>query len=306
MSQIEITTTQKELQFMVEFFQQVVGGIETGSMYALASMGLVLIFQTAKIINFSQGTLGMFMAYVCTGLILELQMPMWAAVPAAMGIAMLLGALIDHFLMNSKQNITNLSREMITLALIMIFQGLAPMLFGANETPFSKFISASALDIGGVKILPNSLLIIGITCAIMATLFIILEKTTLGVAVRATASNPQTARLQGIPVKLVTLGSWAVATALGCLAAIMVAPLKNVTVSMMDSIHLNSFIAAVLGGFSTFYGPVVASFIIGIANNLLGYYVSTKWSLPMLYALILLFIVLRPNGLFGKKIVKKV
>lgn len=290
---------------MVEFFQQVVGGIETGSMYALAAMGLVLIYQTAKIINFSQGTLGMFMAYVCTGLIIDLKLPMWIAVIAGMLIAMALGALIDRFLMNGK-NITNLSREMITLAIIMIFQGLAPMLFGANETPFSKFISASAMDIGGVKLLPNSLLIIGITCVIMATLFIVLEKTTLGVAVRATASNPQTARLQGIPVKLVTLGAWAVATALGCLAAVMVAPLKNVTVSMMDSIHLNSFIASVLGGFSTFYGPVVASFIIGIANNLLGYYVSTKWSLPLLYALILLFIVLRPNGLFGKKIVKKV
>jgi len=290
---------------MVEFFQQVVGGIETGSMYALAAMGLVLIYQTAKIINFSQGTLGMFMAYVCTGLIIDLKLPMWIAVIAGMLIAMALGALIDRFLMNGK-NITNLSREMITLAIIMIFQGLAPMLFGANETPFSKFISASAMDIGGVKLLPNSLLIIGITCVIMAVLFIVLEKTTLGVAVRATASNPQTARLQGIPVKLVTLGAWAVATALGCLAAVMVAPLKNVTVSMMDSIHLNSFIASVLGGFSTFYGPVVASFIIGIANNLLGYYVSTKWSLPLLYALILLFIVLRPNGLFGKKIVKKV
>ena len=290
---------------MVEFFQQVVGGIETGSMYALAAMGLVLIYQTAKIINFSQGTLGMFMAYVCTGLIIDLKLPMWIAVIAGMLIAMALGALIDRFLMNGK-NITNLSREMITLAIIMIFQGLAPMLFGANETPFSKFISASAMDIGGVKLLPNSLLIIGITCVIMATLFIVLEKTTLGVAVRATASNPQTARLQGIPVKLVTLGAWAVATALGCLAAVMVAPLKNVTVSMMDSIHLNSVIASVLGGFSTFYGPVVASFIIGIANNLLGYYVSTKWSLPLLYALILLFIVLRPNGLFGKKIVKKV
>ena len=91
---------------MVEFFQQVVGGIETGSMYALAAMGLVLIYQTAKIINFSQGTLGMFMAYVCTGLILDLGLPMWIAVPVAMILAMVLGALIDRFLMNGKSNIT--------------------------------------------------------------------------------------------------------------------------------------------------------------------------------------------------------
>jgi len=290
---------------MVEFFQQVVGGIETGSMYALAAMGLVLIYQTAKIINFSQGTLGMFNAYVCTWFILNLKLNMFVAVPLAMVFSMALGAVIDHFLM-SRKSITNLNREMITLALIMIFQGLAPMLFGANETSFSKFISASAMDLGGVKVLPNSLLIIGITFVIMAALFVVLEKTTLGIAVRATAANPETARLMGIPVKAVTMGAWAAATALGCLAAVMVAPLKNVTVSMMDTIHLNSFIASVLGGFSTFYGPVAAAFIIGIANNLLGYYVSSKWALPLLYALILVFIVLRPNGMFGKKTVKKV
>lgn len=291
---------------MVEFFQQVVGGIETGSMYALAAMGLVLIYQTSKIINFAQGTLGMFNAYICTAFIIQLGFPLYIAVPAAMVFAMVLGALIDRVLMNGRKHITALSREMISLALIIIFQGLAPMLFGANETSFSKFISASAVDIGGVKVLPNSFLVIGITFAIMVALFLILDKTKLGLAVRATAANPTTARLMGVPTKMVTMGAWAVATALGCLAAVMVAPLKNVTVSMMDSIHLNSFIAAVLGGFSTFYGPVVAAFIIGIANNLFGYYISTKWALPFLYALILLFIVLRPNGLFGKKIVKKV
>ena len=291
---------------MVEFFQQVVGGIETGSMYALAAMGLVLIYQTSKIINFAQGTLGMFNAYICTAFIIQLGFPLYIAVPSAMVFAMVLGALIDRVLMNGRKHITALSREMISLALIIIFQGLAPMLFGANETSFSKFISASAVDIGGVKVLPNSFLIIGITFVIMVALFLILDKTKLGLAVRATAANPTTARLMGVPTKMVTMGAWAVATALGCLAAIMVAPLKNVTVSMMDSIHLNSFIAAVLGGFSTFYGPVVAAFIIGIANNLFGYYISTKWALPFLYALILLFIVLRPNGLFGKKIVKKV
>lgn len=291
---------------MVAFFQQVVGGIETGSMYALAAIGLVLIYQTSKNINFAQGTLGMFNAYICTWFILQAGLPLYLAVPAAMLFAMLLGALIDKFLMNGRKNITTLSREMMTLALIIIFQGLAPMLFGANDTPFSKFISASALDIGGVKVLPNSFLIIGITVLIVVALFFTLDKTKLGLAIRATAANPTTARLMGIPTKMVTLGAWAAATALGCLAAVMVAPLTNVTVSMMNGIHLNSFIAAVLGGFSTFYGPVVAAFIIGIANNLFGFYISTKWSLPLLYALILLFIVLKPNGLFGKKTVKKV
>ena len=290
---------------MVALFQNIVGGIETGSMYALAAMGLVLIYQTSKINNFSQGTLGMFNAFFCVTLT-RAGVPLIWAILLSLCFAMVLGGLIDSFIISRVKTISPLGRQMITLGLIMVFQGLAPMIFGTNDLPFSKMISASAIDIAGVKVLPNSLLIIGITCVIMLALYLFLEKSNWGLAVRVTAANPTTAKLMGVPTKKVTMGAWAVATALGCLAALMVAPLTNVRVSMMDGIHLNSFIASVLGGFQTFYGPVVAAFIIGVANNLIAYYVSSRWALAILYALILVFIVIRPNGLFGKKIVSKV
>lgn len=291
---------------MAAFFQNIVGGIETGSMYALAAMGLVLIYQTSKVNNFSQGTLGMFNAFVCTFIVNSFGVPLWIGIPMAMLFAMILGALIDTLLMSRIKNISALGRQMITLGLIMVFQGMAPMLFGTNPFPFSKFISAPAIDIGGVKILPNSFVIIGLTCVIMLGLYLFLDKTNWGLAVRVTSANPTTAKLMGVPTARVTMGAWAVATALGCLSALMVAPLTNINVSMMDSIHLNSFIASVLGGFSTFYGPVVGAFIIGVANNLISYYISSKWSLAVLYAFILVFIVIKPNGLFGKKTIKKV
>ncbi len=290
---------------MAAFFQNLVGGIETGSMYALAAMGLVLIFQTSKISNFSQGTLGMFNAFFCTSLV-QAGVPFWWAVVMALCFAMLLGGVIDALLISRVKTISPLGRQMITLGVIMVFQGLAPMLFGTNPFSFSKMISAPAMNVLGVKVLPNSFLIIGITCLIMLGLYFFLERSNWGLAVRVTAANPITARLMGVPVRLVTMGAWAVATALGCLAALMVAPLTNINVSMMESIHLNAFIASVLGGFQTFYGPVVGAFIIGVANNLIAYYVSSKWSLAILYAFILLFIVIRPNGLFAKKVINKV
>jgi len=290
---------------MVAFFQNIVGGIETGSMYALAAMGLVLIYQTAKINNFSQGTLGMFNAFFCVTLT-RAGFPLWWAIAVSLCFAMLLGGAIDSLLISRVKTISPLARQMITLGLIMVFQGLAPMIYGTNPYSFSKMISAPALDIGGVKVLPNSFLIIGLTCGIMLLLYFFLERSKWGLAVRVTASNPTTAKLMGVPTRVVTMGAWAVATALGCLSALMVSPLTNINVSMMDGIHLNSFIASVLGGFQTFYGPVAGAFLIGVANNLIAYYVSSKWALAILYAFILLFIVIRPNGLFGKKTVNKV
>ncbi len=290
---------------MAAFFQNIVGGIETGSLYALAAMGLVLIYQTSKINNFSQGTLGMFNAFFCTSLI-QAGISMYIAIVLALCFAMVLGALIDTLLMSRVKTLSPLGRQMITLGLIMVFLGLAPMVFGANEMPFSKLISAPALDILGVKVLPNSLLIIFVTLVIMLGLFFFLERSNWGLAVRVTAANPTIAKLMGVPTRIITMGAWAVATALGCLSAIMVAPLTNVKVLMMESIHLNSFIASVLGGFQTFYGPLVGAFIIGVANNLISYYISSKWALAILYGLILLFIVIRPNGLFGKQIINKV
>lgn len=291
---------------MTIFLQNLAGGIETGSMYALASMGLVLIYQTSKITNFAQGTLGMFNTFICVTIMNKLGLPLWLSVLGALAFAMALGMFIDFAIMSRIKKLTPLGKQIITLGFIIVFTGLAPMLFGTDPITFNKFISAPAVDIGGVKILPNSMLTIGIAVTVMLGLFYFLKKTKWGLAVRVTASNPETARLMGVPTKLVTMGAWGVATCLGCLAAIMVAPLTNVTVTMMNGIHINSFIAAVLGGFGTFHGPVVGAFILAIANNLIAYYVSSKWSLAILYGFILVFIIIKPNGLFGKKTIQKV
>ena len=110
----------------------------------------------------------------------------------------------------------------------------------------------------------------------------------------------------GVPTSLVTMGAWAIAAALGTLAALMLAPAITVNVSMMDNVQTNALIACVLGGFQTFYGPVLGAYIIGLFRNVLIYYVSSTWGEPILFTLILLFIVIRPNGVIGKKIIKKV
>ena len=134
----------------------------------------------------------------------------------------------------------------------------------------------------------------------------VLQKTKLGLAIRTTASSEKTARLMGVPTKWVTLFAWALALVLGTLAGTMIAPSTSVTVNLMDNVQVNAFIACVLGGFQTFYGPVLGAYIIAIATNLLSYYVSSVWGAQILYALVIIFIVIKPVGLIGKRVTKKV
>lgn len=288
------------------FFQNVIGGIEAGSLYALAALGLVLIYRTARMTNFAQGTIGMFNAYIAYFYLQQTGWPLPVIALLSVITAFIIGGLIELIIMRNASRTIALGKPIITLGLIIIFQGLAPMIFGAIPFQFPRFVQKPALDIGGVKMLPNTLFVIALTLVLVSIMFYFLQNTKWGLAVRVTAANETTARLMGVPTRLVSLGAWSIATALGALSAIMVAPLTSVTVGMMETIHLNSFIAAILGGFSTFHGPVVGAFILGIANNLISYYISSKWVVAILYSCILVFTLFKPQGLFGKSYVKKV
>ncbi|MDG2830067.1 branched-chain amino acid ABC transporter permease, partial [Vibrio parahaemolyticus] len=125
-------------------------------------------------------------------------------------------------------------------------------------------------------------------------------------SVRATASNDIVARMMGIPTASVTRASWAIAASLGTLAALMLAPTNSVNLSMMDTVQVTALLACILGGFTSFYGAVIAAYLIGFASNLISFYISSIWSDSILYLLILIIILIKPTGLFGKKVVKKV
>ncbi len=287
------------------FLQNIVGGLQSASMYGLAALGLVLIYRTTGVINFAQGELGMFHAFVAAWLYAA-GVPFIFAILITLIIAGIVGFLIEWGIMRHAVKVDALGKMIMTMGFVMIAQGLAPMLFGNNPLYLPKLLKGDPIIIGGVSILPNTILIIGITVGIMAALFYVLQKSKWGLAIRVTAENVQTAKLMGVPTRLVSMAIWTIATALGALAAIMVAPLTTVSVTMMADIHLKAFISSVLGGFATFYGPVVGAFIIGILNNVIGFYISSKWATAILYVFILLILIVKPTGIFGKKHIKKV
>lgn len=280
--------------------------LETGGIYALAALGIIIIFRTSNITHFAQGAMGMFNTYLAAVLVDLMDLPLGIGVVAAICMAIVLGCLVDFVIIRRVKKVAPITKQILTLGLIMVFVGLAPMVFGVDPLTLPKFIPHGAIPVAGASLSYNGLLNILLGIIIMLVLFYVLQKTKMGIAIRTTASNEPVARLMGVPTRNVTLFAWALAAVLGALAGIMNAPATSVTTGVMDSVQINALIACVLGGFQTFYGPILGAYIIAIGSNLLNFYVSSVWGTQIMYLLILLFVVFRPQGLIGKKIVKKV
>ena len=282
---------------MSTLIQLLLRSLETGAIYALATLGIIIVFQ---------GVMGMFGAYIVTVLFNKMGLPIVLAILVGLIAAIGVGFLVDFIIIRRTKHVTGTGKEIITLGLMMVFLGITPMLFGVDPMRLPKVIENGAFSVGGANLSYNSLLNIVLGLGLTIGLFLLLQKTKLGLAIRTTASSEKTARLMGVPTKWVTLFAWALALVLGTLPGAMIAPSTSVTVNLMDSVQVNAFIACVLGGFQTFYGPVIGAYIIAIATNLLSYYVSSVWGTQILYILVIIFIVFKPVGLIGKKTVKKV
>jgi branched-chain amino acid transport system permease protein len=291
---------------MSTFLQLFLRSIETGAIYALATLGIIVVFRTNFVINFAQGVMGMFGTYIITVLFVRHGLPIIAAIALGLVICVAIGFLVDFVIIRRTKKVDGSGKEIITLGLMMVFVGIAPMLFGVDPLRLPKVIETGAFTLGGANLSYNSFLNILIGVGLTTGLFLLLQKTKLGLAIRSTASNERTARLMGVPTKNITLFAWALAMVLGSLAGAMIAPSTSVTVNVMDSVQINAFIACVLGGFQTFYGPVVGAYIIAVLTNLFSYYISSVWGTQLLYLLIIVFLCFKPVGLIGKKTIKKV
>lgn len=291
---------------MSTFIQIILRSLETGSIYALAALGIIIIYRTSYTTNFAQGVVAMFNTFVVTFLFNKLGIPLWMAVMGGIVSAIMTGFLIDLLIIRHTKNVSPVAKQIITLGLIMIVLGLAPLFFGVDPLRLPRLIESGDIGVFGASISYNGLFNIALGLAIMMLMFFILQRTKWGLAIRTTASNEYVARLMGVPTKNVTMAAWGVAGVLGVIAGVMTAPMTSVTLNLMDEVQITALVACVLGGFQTFHGPVIGAYIMGIVRNLLLFYVSSVWGGQILYILILVFIVFRPYGLIGKKIVKKV
>ncbi|MDR0488525.1 MAG: branched-chain amino acid ABC transporter permease [Propionibacteriaceae bacterium] len=286
--------------------QPLLRSLETGSVYALAALGIIIVMRTSLVMHFAQGSMGMFAGSAVAFTFNRYGVPLLTSILVGAAVAIFLGFFVDFAIIRRLKRATAVGKEIITLGLIMVFLGLAPIVFGTDPMNLPRIIPRGDVALGSASISYNGILNIAIGVFIALGLFLILQKTKVGLAVRATASNESTAKLMGIPTRNVTLMAWAVAGLLGMLAAVMIAPTTMVTPTYMTAVQVSALFACVLGGFQTFYGPVIAAYIIATCSNFLKLYASSAWGDQLMYLLILLFLLFRPNGLFGKTYMKKV
>lgn len=281
----------------------IIRGLITGAIYSLTSMGIVLILSTTLVMNFAQGDMGMLLAYFALFLLSrDISYPLVFVLIILIGI--LLGFLLEKYLMSKARKTSHLGMVMITLALTMIFEGVAGYTFGTMPLLFPKAIGGEPFIISGIIIDKHDLFTFVVSILILSFLFIILYKTKIGIAARSLAEDEFGARVLGIPINSIYLFIWMTAFSLAGASGILVAGRQTLEPHFMIVIQLKGFMAAVLGGMNSIFGAVFGGFLLGMLENLVSFYIpqiKDSFSL-ILIVLVLLFL---PQGLFGKKEVRR-
>ena len=302
---------------MAYLLNTLLGSLTPMCVTALVTLAITLIFKTSFTTNFAQGVISAFGAYAVTNALAAWKVPIWGALPIGMGVAMLIAILVDVGIFRRGRYVNALGKQIITMGLISIVVGAVPLIFGIATPSFPKFIEGNiTFPVGGqdVTVTKNALFCFGLAAVVVAAIFLMLRFSKWGLAVRATASNEYVAGMMGVNTHIITAISWGLAGALGALAAsIHASGGATMNVYFMTNYQVYAFLAGILGGFSTFHGPVIAALLIPLANNLVQYFVNvigkpelTGWSMVIVYAIALLIIFFKPQGIFGKKIAKKV
>jgi branched-chain amino acid transport system permease protein len=291
---------------MQEFLQLVVSGIASGGIFASLALALVLIYNAMGLVNFAQGEMAMFATFVAYALI-ENGMSYWIALPLTLVIAFAGGVAIQRLVIRPVERAPVLTLVIITLGLATLFNGLAGFLFGYVPRSFPSPFSVQTVNVLGAFISYQDLGVIGVSAVVLVLVYLLLQRTTLGLSMRAASHNPDASRLLGVRVSWMLALGWGLASLVGALSGIMVAPVLLLEPNMMQTIIIYAFAAAVLGGIESPLGAVVGGLIVGVTVNLAGaYLVGGDLQLAVAFLIIVLVLIVKPNGLFGRPSARRV
>ncbi|MBI4987157.1 MAG: branched-chain amino acid ABC transporter permease [Rhodocyclales bacterium] len=295
------------MEFLGALPQVMFSGIAAGAVYALLALAMVIIYRTTEVLNFAQGDMAMMTTYVALAMIVGSGLPLYAAVPLALAFAAGLGAFAEFACLRRAKEPSVLGLIIITLGIEMIVFGFASWKWGGEPRdmpiPLSPYDGITA---GGVIMSYLELITIAVAALTIGALFLFLNRSKAGLAMRATQQNRAVARLMGIRVRRVEMFAWALAAVVGGIAGLLVGPATTVEPYMMWEPMMKGFAAAVLGGMTSLPGAALGGAIIGIVENLFGYYVSTAFKSVVPFAAILLMLTVKPSGLLARHYVKKV
>jgi branched-chain amino acid transport system permease protein len=291
------------------FIEQVLNGIGNGVVYGSVALALVLIFRTTGVLNFAQGEMALFSTYISWKLTTT-GMPVVAAIAISMAIAFIAGAVIERTLIRPMEGRSPLNVVIITLGLFLGLNSLVQLIFGTDPQSMPSPFPSGSVDLpSGARIGKDTIGLIVVLLLECLGLWLLLNKTTLGLKLRAVAANRDSARLHGIKAGSMLMLGWAMSAALGALAGSLVASERTgFDSSLMQTILVYALASAALGGFASIWGAVISGLVVGIADALTIQYVDALDGIEVVLplALILVVLVVMPNGLFGKRTVERV
>jgi branched-chain amino acid transport system permease protein len=295
------------------FFEVLIGGLLSGIMYALVAIGFVLIYKASGVFNFAQGAMVFFAALTCVGMVDKFGVPMWLAIPLTMVVMIVLGLAIEKVVLRPLVNQPEITLFMATIGLAFFIEGLAQLVWGSQvhklDLPIEDVPLPWLLDNYNIIVSKFDVTAAAI-CALMVTaLALLFSKTKIGRALRAVADDHQAAQAVGIPLQQIWAVVWAVAGLVALVAGLLWGARNGVQFAL-TFIALKALPVLILGGFTSVPGAIVGGLIIGASEKLAEVYIG-----PMVgggiegwfpYVLALLFLLVRPEGLFGEKIIRRI
>lgn len=285
------------------FIQQVIGGVATGAIYASLALALVLIHRSTGVVNLAQGEMAMFSTFVAWQFS-AWGWSIWIAILAAVALSMAGGMLLERAVIRPVEGAPVLTIVIVTLGLLLIFNQAAGWVWGFLVKEFPSPFPARVFELGEVRLAASTVGILGVLLASMGLLYLLFQYTKIGLAMRAVATNPQSARLVGIRVGRILMLGWGLAAVLGALSGVMVAPQLFLTPDLMFSVMIYGIAAAALGGLDSPGGAVIGGLVVGVSENLAGTYIDFIGSdLKVLvpFVIIVAVLMVRPTGLLGKR-----
>jgi branched-chain amino acid transport system permease protein len=281
------------------FLIYTVDGITNGAVYAAVALALVMIFRATRIINYAQGAMAMFTTYIALEVIRH-GAPYWLGFIVALATGLVIGAAAERILVRPVESRPPLNAVILSLGVLILLEAVAPMLFGGQTQSFPVPVSNIDLVAGttSLDVSPFDLFTVGAVLIAMLLLFLVFQRTTLGLRMRAAAFNPEIARILGIRVgQMLTLG-WALAALLGALAGMLAAPSVYLYPSNMDEVLVFGFTGAIIGGLESPVGAVAGAVGIGLALSYVSGYIGSDLAPLGGFVILVVVLMLRPQGLF--------
>jgi branched-chain amino acid transport system permease protein len=297
-----------------DFMQQIVSGLASGGIYSLLALALVIIHRSTGVINFAQGEMATLSTYIAWALIAHHGWNYWPAFAATLVVSFVGGVGIHRVVIRPVERGSVLRIVIVTIGLLVAINGFIIWEWSGEPQQLQSPFGTETYDIGGVIVSASDIGTIVVAVVIVLALWGLFQFTKIGLALRAAAVNPEEARLVGVRVTWMLALGWGLAALLGAVAGMLTAPTVGLDPNMMAAVLIYAFAAAVLGGIDSPLGAVVGGLLIGVLLNMLSYlsqYSAFDWfseelRLPMALLIILVVLLVRPQGIFGRPEVKRV